>query len=56
MTFGDLKFEPCEKCHGRAPGVPGKGFRRQVFYFEDRVVTRCNACGDMQTFEKAEKQ
>lgn len=52
MTFGDLKFEPCGKCPGPLPGIPGKGFRRTIFYFEDRVVTRCNKCGEMETFEK----
>lgn len=48
MTFGDLKFQPCPKCQG-----PRSGNRRTVFVFADKVVTRCNKCGDLQTFDKS---
>ena len=49
MTFGDLKFQPCPKCEG-----PRTGNRRTVFIFAEKVVTRCNKCGDLQEFEKSQ--
>lgn len=50
MTFGDLKFQPCPKCEG-----PRSGNKRTVFVFEDRVVTRCNKCGKLTTFDKTKR-
>jgi len=51
VTVSDLKFVPCTKCDGPA-NTYGSRLPRSIYYFTEKILVRCNHCGDLQTFKK----
>lgn len=52
MTIADLKHVPCEKCGGNRGGTYGSSTQRTILYLTDRIIVRCNSCGDEITYMK----